>query len=199
MKKMNKFVSMLLVVAMIFAMSISAFATGNGSATIAISFSGYTDSEYAVASGISVKQALQGLSTAIATTYEAGGVVFEGDYLTSLAGMSSEQIAASEQSDVEEILEDYIGSATTVTWNYMNYGNGYGTFTNHAVYNLVYAGYDWVYWIEKADGRIIQPDNILMGNYTIADGDTVVVNYDLYVTVFNSDPNSGERVYPTYP
>lgn len=193
-KKFKRVLTLVLALAMLFALSMSAFATG---ATVVIRRPSQSDIEFQVQSGVSVKQALLSYNSTIVNQYGQGMTAnFTGDYLTSLLGLSSSEITTTEQAFVESILWSYLGHDPDVYWLSSGFGFYDGTGTD---YYYVYAGYDWVYWIEKADNTIVEPNGIVMDDYIIQEGDTVVINYDLYVTVFNDDPTSGERIYPLYP
>lgn len=189
MKKMNKFVSMLLVVAMIFAMSISAFAATNSTATIEVSYAGVDlleETAVTITSGMTAKDVLD--------QYE--------DYLelnwASVTNVNPNPAFGSTAYVVDTIYNtgsEPVGAASGITaqfWSsdYPGYGIEYTeTVNNETVYHFIYVGNDWEFTVNgnKPLDPVYTDENgdhyqLYMDQYVVQSGDAIVVNYGEVVT-----------------
>jgi hypothetical protein len=171
---------------MVFAFSANAFAApASGTGTIIISSVNYGGPFLIedVSSGQTVKDALLNIDAA----YGGIGVDFgpnqAGDWLLGIMGEYSTPSAMYDPT-VENSISYYFSPSTCYfTW----YFDGYGTFTGGAPYNEFYAGYDWVFSVDRS-GNTFSP-TVPMGQFTIEDGDVIMIDYDLLITVwYGSDP-----------
>lgn len=181
MKNVKKLSALLLALVMAFAMSATALAVSNGTATIDV----YVDGEYyfsldaSVGTNTTVKDALDQNVDMLATEWDTvtnynPNFGATGQVARTIMGAGTDPVGAD-----SGITAQFWSSA------YPGYGIEYTSLDNegNTVYHFIYAGYDWVYEVngetpvDESNGYQLYMDQCYLD-----DGDVITLSYDLQVS-----------------
>lgn len=192
MKNMKKLTALLLALVMVFALSVSAFAANNGTATLVVSYYGEalldpSPVTITVTSGLTAKDVLDQYASSLDPQWKTVPNLNPnfGDTasaIDTLNGFGSNPLGAD-----SGITAQFWSSA------YPGYGIEYTeTVNGETVYHFIYVGEDWKFTVngdKPIDESTPEKYEYYMDQYTVQAGDAIVVNYETQIERWTDTTN----------
>lgn len=184
MKTAKKLTALLLAVVMVLAMSVSAFATDNSTATLNVTIIGSAEPSRTVtlSSTTTIKDAIDQYADELAPVWKE--VVNYNPNFGDTAYVAE---------TIYGVGTDPVGADSGITAQFWSSQYpGYGIESTEIVdgktlYHYIYVGYDWVYTVNgETPVDATNGYQLYMDQYTLTSGDTIELTYDLQITQWTS-------------